>query len=270
MVRRRYRPGTWNESSDPDSVALVQSIFSHIQIILMVMVIGIVAVQSIFSSIQPAWCHTFLSWCDLGQWPRNHLVALESDTTTPQSWSSSSWSHFLSFVHVSSLLRNSGLEDWQFQFIWFSHRCSRFNTSKETLEKDLQPNSEITVPWQQTNNRTQQMVNTTKVTLSVSLCSLLELLVTISLIYFGLQIENGRNISSKSFLPKLTLLKSKSVSFWSNSQTFSCQNIQKSYCTVTESLTSLSSSVIMMQLKKCGSIEDCARQTRARPHLGLI
>ena len=264
MVRRRYRPGTWNESSDPDSVALVQSIFSHIQIILMVMVIGIVAVQSIFSSIQPAWCRTFLSWCDLGQWPRNHLVALESDTTTPQSWSSSSLSQFLSFVHVSSLLRNSGLEDWQFQFIWFSHRCSRFNTSKETLEKDLQPNSEITVPWQQTNNWTQQMVNTTKVTLSVSLCSLLELLVTISLIYFGLQIENGRN------LPKLTVLKSKSVSFWSNSQTFSCQNIQKSYCTVTESLTSLSSSVIMMQLKKCGSIEDCARQTRARPHLGLI
>ena len=83
MVRRRYRPGTWNESSEPDSVALVQSIFSHIQIILMVMVIGIVAVQSIFSSIQPAWCHAFLSWCDLGQWPRNHLVALESDTTTP-------------------------------------------------------------------------------------------------------------------------------------------------------------------------------------------
>ena len=182
MVRRRYRPGTWNESSDPDSVALVQSIFSHIQIILMLMVIGIVAVQSIFSSIQPAWCRTFLSWCDLGQWPRNHLVALESDTTTPQSWSSSSLSQFLSFVHVSSLLRNSGLEDWQFQFIWFSHRCSRFNTSKETLEKDLQPNSEITVPWQQTNNWTQQMVNTTKVTLSVSLCSLLELLVTISLV----------------------------------------------------------------------------------------
>ena len=145
MVRRRYRPGTWNESSDPDSVALVQSLFSHIQIILMVMVIGIVAVQSIFSSIQPAWCHTFLSWCDLGQWPRNHLVALESDTTTPQSWSSSSLSQLLSFVHISSLLRNSGLEDWQFQFIWFSHRCSRFNTSKETLEKDLQPNSEITV-----------------------------------------------------------------------------------------------------------------------------
>ena len=284
MVRRRYRPGTWNESSDPDSVALAQSIFtSHSE--------AAPPLSLLFSV-------TFN--IDQGPWV---------DLQMTQRWAVGDIFILCYIVCASGI--NPGRVAVPVDLVFSSASQGLTPLQRNTGKGFTEDHPPVT-----TNNQTQQqqrrMEQKTFLFFSV-FHLLLSYLQHPSFILLHLEVLDHLKTHlhvngfcrSKNRLKATIILKSwepdtknilstkrlrinrrdlfirifsrfkptpwlKTLRWWFNDHfdPIFWQNIQKSYCTVTKSLTSLSSSVIMMQVKKCGSIVDCAvRQTRARPRL---